>query len=256
MERTIRPIITEASKQEMRCYGEKYFYIKGYAEARKWNRTLRALPLGRRLHAGQTRRGTMTVDGKEVHIPYYYHCLSVCTRLLNTEPNLSEDDLDKLYAAALLHDTIEDCGDDGGGRILLENGIDEEVVNIVRLLSKPSGASAYELSEYFNRIKLNPLALLIKIADRSDNTETIYTFTKQGKMQEYIAETETWVFPLCSYGKEQYPHLSNCITIIKSTIKTAISIAKAMSGMYDKNGGGGNANDGVTAERRPPAQIP
>ena len=69
---------------------------------------------------------------------------------------------------------------------------------------------------------------MIKLADRLDNTDTLYTFKTLTKMKKYITETETWVLPLCTYGKEHYPYLSNAITILKSGIRVNIATIRAI----------------------------
>ena len=225
----LRPINPQISEEEMRDYGEMYFFIKGYAMGKKYYRTLTALAVGRICHMGQKRRLVIDEKGEEVMHPYFRHCLSVCSFLIALDLSMTDDMLDIMYAAALLHDTIEDCkmtGENGEG--LLDMGIPMEVVEKVRLLSKQSGADEYALSEYFNEIKKDPITLMIKLADRLDNTDTLYTFKTLTKMKKYITETETWVLPLCTYGKEHYPYLSNAITILKSGIRVNIATIRAI----------------------------
>ena len=252
MEKVIQGINEPFSAYEMQFgdFVKQYYFIKGYATGRGWFNTLMALPMGRHLHAGQTRRETANMNGERVRKPYYCHCMAVCSSLIAPDFPLPDEKMDILCAAALLHDTIEDCNVGADGKVLLDRGVSQEVVDIIKCLSKPSGATEYELSVYFNNIKKNPLALLIKIADRKNNTDTIYTFKTPQKLEGYIEETEKWVLPLCTYGKENYPYLSNGITILKSGIKTNISTIRAvMEGMSSfiivdtEHGAGGAAND-------------
>lgn len=67
-------------------------------------------------------------------------------------------------AVALLHDVIEDS--DFSDETLLSQGIPEHVVNAVKSLTKIDGES---YQEFIERVKFNPLAKKVKIADLEDN---------------------------------------------------------------------------------------
>jgi (p)ppGpp synthase/HD superfamily hydrolase len=70
------------------------------------------------------------------------------------------------HSAAWLHDVIEDT--DISAQDLLDAGIWPEVVEIVELLTR----DAEETSEaYYERIRRNPLARAVKLADIADNLE-------------------------------------------------------------------------------------
>ena len=79
-------------------------------------------------------------------------------------------------AAAWLHDVIEDCADIFHGEprfgITAEDlhnaGIDKEVVDAVKLLTRPKGPQS---DSYYEAIRENPIALAVKLADIDDNTD-------------------------------------------------------------------------------------
>ena len=102
-----------AEKTSLARWIKEYNFIKGYASMYKMRNTLIALTLALKYHDGQYR------DGGE---PYIIHPLMVCKSLilLNVEDRLKEwypdrdihqirHQCDILYAAAILHDVIEDC---------------------------------------------------------------------------------------------------------------------------------------------------
>lgn len=122
-------------------------------------------------HAGQRREGS----GE----PYFNHPLAVAAAFdLKTQP------VEKL--AAILHDTIEDCGatreeivalagDDRRLRRMMA-----EVALVVELLThRPSSAGATreqrreQYREALERAKSNPHSRLVKIADLRDNMSTL-----------------------------------------------------------------------------------
>lgn len=218
----LKPIIEAYNVDEEYLYNESYIYIKGHAGALKLSQTLKALPLARQIHNGQYRKGTVIVDGKEVKLPYVLHVLKVCSTLISLGFNEKDNDLDVdiLYAAALCHDMLEDRKDlfpKGGIELYTKYNFDKRIYEIVRLLSKQSGANEYELNEYFNNIKYNKYALLVKLADRSHNVETL-SCMEINKIHKYVDETRRWIYPLCTYAKDNYPELSNGITILKAKI--------------------------------------
>ena len=88
--------------------------------------------------------------------PYILHPLAVASKL---------DDLE-LKTIAILHDTIEDT--DVTPEFLLEQGIPEEVVDIVKMLTKPKNIK-YE--DYLREICKNPKAKQVKLADLAHNTD-------------------------------------------------------------------------------------
>ena len=71
----------------------------------------------------------------------------------------------ELKTIAILHDTIEDT--EVTADYLLEKGIPKHIVDAVQLLSKPENED-YET--YLKRVKENPLAKQVKLADLAHNT--------------------------------------------------------------------------------------
>ena len=101
------------------------------------------------------------------------------------------------------------------------------------MLSKKSGASEEDLDEYFNTIKKNKLATLIKLADRSHNVEDLYVM-KPEKLHKYVKETRTWIYPLTTYGKANYPELSNGFTILKAKIVSLTECTETIIDIYEQ----------------------
>lgn len=231
-ERQPLAMFEEFNPEETVIYNKAYMFIKGFAIAKNYkannskgqmHNTLSALALCRMLHSGQKRK-----DG----VPYVMHPLKVCTTLISYG---IEDDV--ILAAALLHDVLEDCQDKlplSGKELISEYGIDPEVLEIVTLLSKQSGLNDYELSLYFDKIKKNPKALLVKLADRLHNSCTLYTFTPE-KMRKYIRETNMFLIPMASYGKAYYPQYTNALSILKSNIYSLNHSMEVICNNYDNH---------------------
>ena len=233
MEQELKPIIESYNVGEEYLYNKQYLFIKGFATGRELVYTLKALPLARKLHDGQYRKGIIVVDGKEVKLPYVLHVLKVCSTLISLELPMYDEELDILCSAALCHDMLEDCTDSFTSEddLVTKYGMPQQVLDIVKLVSKKSGANEYELNEYFNNIKYNKYALLVKLADRSHNVETLSSM-KIERLHKYVEETRRWIYPLCSYGKQNYPELSSGITILKSKILSLTEATELLVDMF------------------------
>ena len=229
--KSLQPIVESYNVEEEHFYEKTYLFVKGYATGRAFENTLKALPLARKIHDGQYRKNTELTSGDK--IPYILHPLKVCSTLMSLNLPLSDDELDILYACAILHDTLEDGKEyfpKGGREYVTEYKFDPRVEEIIKLLSKDAGSDEYTLNRYFNAIKVNKIALLIKIADRSHNVEDLYTFTPD-KMLKYVTETKEYFLSknsLCAYAKANYPELSNGIVILKSKIMSLTDLTEVV----------------------------
>ena len=87
--------------------------------------------------------------------------------------------------AALFHDLLEDT--DATEEEILKYG-NEEVLEAVKLLTKKKG---YNMAEYVNGIKRNPLAFAVKAADRLHNLQCAIITDEEFK-RKYILETIDW----------------------------------------------------------------
>lgn len=230
-EKKLRSIVECYNVDEEYLYNKTYLFIAGFAAGRNFKYTPKALPIARKLHDGQYRKGLVEVNGQMVHLPYVLHVLKVCSTLLALNIPMSNEDLDILCTCALLHDTLEDAEEyfpQGGIEYERDYGFPAIVGETIKLLSKHSGADEYELNAYFNAIKVNKFALLVKLADRSHNVEDLYNMKN---IHKYIKETRDYFLDkngICAYGRQNYPELSNAITVLKAKILSLTEATEAL----------------------------
>lgn len=216
------------NQEDLNVYKSSYMFVKGVAVEANLQQTLIALAVARQMHEGQHRK-----DGN----PYFLHPLKVCSTLYNY--GVKDDDV---LAAALLHDVLEDCQDKlplGGKELISEYGVSQEVYDIVQLVTKESGLDDYELSLYFDKIKKNPKALLVKLSDRLHNSQTLYAFANSNdhnlKLKKYLRETNLFLIPMAQYGKVYYPHYTNALSILKSNIYSLNHSIEIITSLYDEH---------------------
>ena len=96
--------------------------------------------------------------------PYIYHPLTVMMNIKN-EDKIFEI---KCKIVAVLHDVLEDTKDITLTMGSLDNYIETEFIECIKLLTKEKG---YDEEEYFKRIKENSIAREVKIADLTHNMD-------------------------------------------------------------------------------------
>lgn len=107
------------------------------------------------LHSGQTDH-----SGK----PYVAHPLRVARNVRAIDSQASDD----VVMAAMLHDTIEDCGIDD--EFLRQKGYSEECIAIVNLVTKPANDPRSYDQVIDDLISSgNKGAMIVKLADNMDN---------------------------------------------------------------------------------------
>ncbi len=230
----IDPEVLSYNEDEYWIYERYYDYVKRYAAERRLFCTAAALPLVRGLHDGVYRKSPLIKDGITYRRPYVIHCLKVCCTLIDLHLPLGQNEEDTVLASALCHDLIEDLPFPNGGKELYTDyHLTEEIYQTVLTLSKRKDYTEEEHAAYFARIQANPLALLVKLADRSNNVEDLYNMSLW-KVHEYVQETRDRIFPMCSYARRHYPHLSSNFLILQDKMKNLVEIAEVLVNRYEQ----------------------
>ena len=134
------------------------------------NKIKRAIEFATQKHKGQKRIG-----GND----YISHPIAVWEMV--KKQGYDED----YQITALFHDLLEDT--DATENEILEYG-SRNVLNAVKLLTKEKG---YDMSTYINGIKNNPIAFVVKSADRLHNLNSALATSVEFK-RKYILETVDW----------------------------------------------------------------
>lgn len=114
---------------------------------------------------------------------YFTHPLAVSNML--KEKGFGID----YQVAGLFHDLLEDTDSTYEELVYLSN---DEVANAVRLVTKEKG---YDMDEYIRRIAANPMARMVKLADRVHNL-TEAKFASEKFQRKYVKETDAYFIDL------------------------------------------------------------
>ena len=153
---------------------ERYFSALAYATAK---------------HNGQTRK-----EG----VPYITHPIAVAEIL--EKKGYGED----YIIAGLFHDLLEDTDATESEILELSN---ESVLCAVKLLTKQSG---YNMREYIDGIKRNPIAFAVKAADRLHNLQCAPAASVEFR-KKYISESREWYLDFC-------PEIEQAVIALEKTI--------------------------------------
>lgn len=199
-----------------RMFSEKnmYTFVRSAAVSRNLSQTMRALPLMKKYHAGQTRKG------KE-KIPYIIHPLMMACHCLAL--GLSDDDI---LATALLHDVCEDC-DVTPDELPVTDSVRK---SLIRLTFEIQDGETKEQAKvrYFAAIPGDRVATIVKVIDRCNNISTMAVSFPKKKIAEYIEETEQYVMPLLVVMKNTYPECYNAAFLLKYQMRGILESLKSM----------------------------
>lgn len=195
--RQIRKTVDRKIAKNLKLHREA-IYIYSFCEGAKIPIAQKALLLACRLHKGRKRD-----DGRD----YVEHVLEVCRYLLNFG---IRDGI--ILAAALLHDTVEDKHITLS---LLAKRIGKEVAYLVDLLTKYVHET---IKEYYDKIKQDVRAIIIKAADRTSNvSDMIRSFTLE-RLINYIEETEKIILPMMKEARKMHSEYSDILVILRDRI--------------------------------------
>lgn len=210
---------TETWRPKERMFSEKnmYTFVRSAAVSRNLSQTMRALPLMKKYHAGQTRKG------KE-KIPYIVHPLMMACHCLAL--GLSDDDI---LTTALLHDVCEDCDvtpDDLPVTDSVKKSLDRLTFVVLDGETKEQAKA-----RYFAAIPGDRIATIVKVIDRCNNISTMAVSFPRKKIMEYIKETEQYVMPLLVIMKNTYPECYNAAFLLKYQMRGILESLKGMLAM-------------------------
>ena len=156
---------------------------------------------------------------------YYTHCVAVANTLLNYQIH----DRDAI-CAALLHDIVEDV--EGYNRVILERLFNANVARLVMLLTKEHDKDYHipeNLKEYIEAIKTDPLASVIKTADRMHNMMTLKQKTFESKHRKAV-ETRDYYLPFFEECSKLYVRYEDLFYAAADQIESHIYTIESMYG--------------------------
>lgn len=190
-----------------------FTYVKSKAQERGYTQTLAVMDILRAAHGEQKRRSKYGFE-----CSYIVHPLTMACQVLAM--GLKSDDL---LAACLAHDMAEDADMKPED---LPAG--ETVRAAVRLVSKNLVKWSPNWEEqYYDAIRKNPLASMVKLLDRVHNVAGMADYYSREKMTEYIRETDRY-YPELLKTVKKVPEWNNAAWLLRYQLNTMVETFKRM----------------------------
>lgn len=198
----------------MKNYDKVLISFDGWLRGKQYYKALSALNLAKEVHVGTRQDGS----------PELSHPLAVALfiRTLATSLLLPEETI----ASGFLHDSVEDH------RLSLDNirnCCGDQVAEAVMLLSKINMHGVKRSHEdYFSALALNPIASIVKGADRIHNIQTMIGPFSLERQERYLVETHESILPMLKRARKLFPQQELAYFNLKFMIDSQVELIKAI----------------------------
>lgn len=194
-------------------FNHMYTFVKGRAQMLHLSQTLAVLDELRAAHGNQIRRSRHGFETTYMVHPLTMACHALAMGLQD----------DNVLAACLAHDMVEDSDMQAG-----DIPAGETVREAVRLVSKNEYHSGEDWEDrYFENIRKNPLACLVKCIDRVNNLAGMADAFSRRKMVSYTEETDRYYPALLDVIKKE-PEWNNAWWLLRYQLLTMLEAFKRL----------------------------
>jgi (p)ppGpp synthase/HD superfamily hydrolase len=194
-------------------FNKLFVSLKYFLYGRNYFLALKALEFARKYHQGVRKDGVTKEFQHQLEIALYCTTLSALP------------DEEKVLATALLHDVVEDYNVPREEIKLL---FGEQIEEAVWILTKEFKGVKKSYDSYFNDISNNPIAAIVKGADRIHNVQTMLGVFSKEKQERYLEEVETYFLPMIKQAKYNFPEHSAAFFNIQHMLKSQVQLFKAI----------------------------
>ena len=150
--------------------------------------------------------------------PEYYHQLSIAS-YIRTLPGLIY--LEATMATAFLHYIVEDYSISVSE---IDRRFGKQVSFAVSLLSKKRDGYTIENAPYYSNICDNPIASIVKGADRIHNFQTMVDVFNIDKQEQYIEDGKIGILPMIKKARKKFPEQEPAYENIKHVLLSQIGL--------------------------------
>lgn len=187
--------------------------LRAWMLGRDFYDAVRAFEFAAEQHTGLRKDGVTPEFHHQVSIAHYVRTLS----------NLR--DVQSTLMSVYLHDTLEDKNVEAD---YIRTQFGDVVCTAVLLLSKKFPGYKKSAEEYYSAMVDNPIASIVKGADRIHNFQTMPAVFTCEKQLKYIEECETYILPMLAKARNRFPDQELAYENIKHALKGQIELIKLM----------------------------
>jgi len=192
--------------------------MRGWLTGSTYYKAAEALELVCQLEKGKLRK-----DGET---PSFHHQLSVARLVATLGPHLSY--AEETITTAFLHDVLEDHFNQ-----VAVNDLDRRfgplVRSAVRRLTKKGPGWTLDPDFYFEAIGSDPIASVVKLADRVHNLHTMTGAFNKEKQLRYAADFDMWFHPMLKRARRLHPSQFQAYENLKIILTSQVKLVGEMS---------------------------
>lgn len=196
-------------------YGKQRLALRYWLLGRGFHTASRAMDYAEAFHCG-TRKDGVTAE--------FAHQVAIVSYLRSLLPHLTHPE--ETLTAAFLHDVREDC-DVSDEEIRGRFG--PRVADAVDAVTKTYRGVRRDDEELFVRIGADPIASILKPADRGHNQNTMVGVFTPEKMADYIAETERLFLPMIRRARRAFPEQEPAYENAKLLLVSQVNLIRAIT---------------------------
>lgn len=201
---------------KVEAYKKSRIALRYWLHGRGYDQALVAMEFAEQYHQGVRKDGITPESSHQVAIVSFL-------RTLIPHMRSPEDTL----VAAFLHDVREDYDVDDA---TIRSNFGSAVADAVEALTKVYRGIRKQPEEVFAAIAADPIASVVKPADRAHNMSTMLgAFTDRG-VAHYIEETNELVLPALKDAKRRFPSQEPIYENLKFVLTTQVAMAQAFLG--------------------------
>lgn len=182
---------------------------------REWERASAAMRYGEAHHNGVRKDGVTPEFDHQIHIAHYLRTMH--EKLLFPEDTIT---------AAFLHDVREDYNVPYAE---IESFFGERVAQAVDAMTKTFNGAKRSPESVFQAVADDPIASVVKGADRIHNQHTCVGVFTPAKINEYIAETRDYVLPMLREARTKFPTQEPVYENLKFVLTSQMQLLDAVA---------------------------
>ncbi len=188
--------------------------LRYWLQGGQYFKALHALEWAKRYHTGVRKDGVTPEIDHQISIAHYVRTLH--TSLLHVEDTL---------ITVLLHDVREDYGVSDQE---VEREFGTRVARAVDAVTKTFRGEKRDAQTLFDRMAQDPIASVVKGADRIHNLNSMVGVFSPEKQQAYMQEAEQFFFPMLKQARRLHPQQEPVYENIKHMLRSQVALIKAM----------------------------
>lgn len=193
-------------EKAMTRYQKLEISLRYYLLGARYFTALKAMDFARKIHNGFRKDGVT---------PEFQHQIEIALFVTTLKDLVDEE---KTIIVALLHDVIEDYIMEA---VPMRKTFGEEIFTICQLLNKNTGIVP---SMYFEWIAKDPIASIVKGADRIHNVNSMVgVFTKE-KQKKYVQEVKEHFIPMLKEARNLHPEQMRAYFNIMHMLRSQINL--------------------------------